>query len=67
MAAEPKYEVGTLVKLKSGGPDMTVKSAHRHHSTNEFQGIYRCQWFAGKKAEAADFPEASLELLTKSA
>lgn len=62
MAKEPKYAVGTIVKLKSGGPAMTVKSTTRHHDSKEFLGNYDCQWFAGKKCEADRFPEDSLEL-----
>ncbi|ENV56490.1 hypothetical protein F951_02188 [Acinetobacter soli CIP 110264] len=55
----PKYKIGDKVKLNVGGPDMAVKSI----STNRddiFTGQYRCQWFAGKKLDSGDFPEASL-------
>ena len=53
-------EVGTTVKLKSGGPDMTVKGI-----LNTSNGpIIRCQWFAGKKLESGDFAPESLELAT---
>ncbi|MCA8304170.1 DUF2158 domain-containing protein [Burkholderia seminalis] len=51
-----KFKVGDIVQLKSGGPEMTV---------NALPGVYRddyqCQWFAGKKLEAGDFPENSLQ------
>ncbi|MCC8628870.1 YodC family protein [Xanthomonas vesicatoria] len=56
-----KYSVGEIVKLRSGGPDMTVQevpvagSQHKNH--------YRCQWFAGKKLESGSFQEESLELV----
>jgi uncharacterized protein YodC (DUF2158 family) len=63
MANKPKFAVGTIVKLKSGGPDMTVREPHVHHSTDEFLGNYYCQWFAGKKSESDRFPEDSLELV----
>ena len=51
-----KYPVGTNVRLKSGGPDMTVKSVPTATSA------YYCQWFAGKKLEQGAFAEATLEL-----
>lgn len=52
-----KFSVGDIVKLKSGGPDMTVQTTPNTNNPN-----YRCQWFAGKKLEAGLFPEDSLEL-----
>lgn len=48
--------VGTIVKLKSGGPDMTVKYAK--------DGSVTAQWFAGKKLEQGTFPASSLEEAT---
>lgn len=53
MANTGKFNVGDIVKLKSGGPDMTIQS-------NTDNGYY-CQWFAGKKLERGAFPEDSLE------
>ena len=54
-----KYKIGDKVKLKSGGPVMTV------HETNviiaKYRGNLRCQWFAGKKLEEGYFPDESLE------
>jgi uncharacterized protein YodC (DUF2158 family) len=53
-----KFKVGDIVKLKSGGPEMTVEKPFTH------DGIaYRCQWFAGKKMESGIFPEDSLEIV----
>lgn len=62
MAIEPKFAVGTTVKLKSGGPEMSVQKA-TFNMRDEFTGSYRCQWFAGKKSEADTFPEESLEVV----
>lgn len=45
---------GDLVKLKSGGPVMTVKSVN-------FDNIV-CQWFGGKKLEDGHFHPDSLEV-----
>ncbi|WP_409307090.1 YodC family protein [Pseudomonas putida] len=50
-----EFEIGDIVKLKSGGPGMTVQSY------DEERGNYTCQWFAGKKLERGIFKEPSLE------
>lgn len=55
-----KFAIGDLLKLKSGGPDMAVKSLPTQTSQ-----LYTCQWFAGKKLEQGSFPEDSLELIDK--
>lgn len=51
-----RFVVGDIVKLKSGGPDMTVRAA-----PTDLGRSYTCQWFAGKKLEQGHFPEESLE------
>lgn len=56
-----KYKIGDIVKLKSGGPDMTVKQ--QGEGMNE--EIFVCQWFAGKKLERGAFPSESLESVKK--
>lgn len=55
---ENEFEIGQIVRLKSGGPDMTIQ----YRETIDFPG-YRCQWFAGRKLEAGVFPKQSLELV----
>ena len=55
MGKLPKFTVGTTVKLKSGGPDMSVKTVEDHN------GNLYAQWFAGKKLELGNFPIKSLE------
>lgn len=55
--ATNNYKVGDIVKLSSGGPDMTIQSLPTSLSPN----YYHCQWFAGKKLEAGRFPGDSLE------
>ncbi|MNG41896.1 hypothetical protein D3C84_1313910 [compost metagenome] len=55
MATGKEFAVGDIVKLKSGGPDMTVQ---RWDATYAY---YTCQWFAGKKLEKGDFKAESLE------
>jgi uncharacterized protein YodC (DUF2158 family) len=53
--AKGRFQVGDIVKLKSGGPEMTVRGRA------PTVGAYDCQWFAGKKLESGRFPEESLE------
>lgn len=57
MAKGLQFAVGDIVKLKSGGPDMTVKYLP---SATSLSDRYTCQWFAGKKLEQGEFPEAAL-------
>lgn len=54
-----KYAIGMTVRLKAGGPDMSVKMVPTPHINH-----YTCQWFAGKKLEQGFFAEASIELVT---
>jgi uncharacterized protein YodC (DUF2158 family) len=54
-----KFAVGQIVRLKSGGPDMTVRTLP---TTSE---NYTCQWFAGKKLEMGQFPADALEEVVK--
>ncbi len=54
-----KFKTGDIVRLKSGGPDMTVQS----YSTDILEGhkqVVHCQWFNGKKAESGAFQEDML-------
>ena len=50
-----KFKVGDLVKLKSGGPTMTVNS-WKHY------GRWECTWFSGKKHETGEFSPDALVL-----
>ena len=50
--------IGTIVRLKSGGPEMTIR-----RFTNEADTHVACQWFAGKKLEDGVFPVESLDLV----
>lgn len=52
------FKTGDIVKLKSGGPEMTVNSWYAVG-----RGAFRCQWFAGKKLEVGDFQPDQLELV----
>jgi uncharacterized protein YodC (DUF2158 family) len=52
---------GSVVELKSGGPDMTVSEVE------EWNGKMRarCQWFDGKKNQFDYFPVTSLKLVAQ--
>ncbi len=47
-------EVGDVVRLKSGGPEMTVY-------LDLGKGMFYCQWFAGTDVKVEKFAAASLE------
>ena len=61
---EAKFKPGDLVKLKSGGPVMTVSTVDQGDGPdpfrNETETTYFCGWFAGKKLDGATFRETSL-------
>lgn len=64
-----EFKVGTIVKLKSGGPEMTICGFYQSSTNNRYieteQGDnVKCQWFAGKKLEYGFFPIESLEIIT---
>ncbi|HRE72598.1 MULTISPECIES: DUF2158 domain-containing protein [unclassified Candidatus Accumulibacter] len=64
MRKQSCFQVGDIVQLKSGGPEMTVQKINDigdDVSTVRF----RCQWFAGKKLESGSFPEESLKPVTQ--
>ncbi len=50
MAKSVEFNPGDIVKLKSGGPEMTVQEEVNTMSGAR-SGKYWCQWFAGKKLE----------------
>ncbi|WP_407568562.1 YodC family protein [Pantoea sp. GABEPS69] len=58
----PKFNVGDIVYLVTGGPSMSVSEqlTDFDHGNYPFNGNYRCQWFAGKKLDSGSFPEESL-------
>jgi uncharacterized protein YodC (DUF2158 family) len=51
-------QVGSVVKLKSGGPDMTVTRIENEQGTI----FVFCSWFVGTKSEKGHFPPEALEL-----
>lgn len=65
MSNKTTFSVGDIVKLKSGGPDMTVNDVRRNYDTKQETGMFGCQWFAGKKLDSGTFPFESLMLVTE--
>lgn len=59
MSNKTAFQVGDIVKLKSGGPDMTVQY-ERKDSLKMPTSSYLCQWFAGKKLDEGIFRFESL-------
>jgi uncharacterized protein YodC (DUF2158 family) len=63
-----KFDIGDQVKLRSGGPVMTVKYMQKpsiiraSFDNDDDEGVnYGCQWFAGAKLNEGHFPEGSIE------
>jgi len=56
------FQAGDIVKLKSGGPEMTVQSTASESAPHLY-----CQWFAGKKLESGRFPTNSLDYVEQDA
>ena len=54
--SKPNFEIGDVVKLNAGGPEMSV-----YDIPNSSE--YVCQWFAGKKLEEGCFHGKSLILV----
>lgn len=58
-------KVGSVVRLKSGGPNMTVSSIDA--GQDEYPSVAYCDWFVeekngGHRRENATFPLTSLDL-----
>lgn len=57
-----KYKVGDVVRLRSGGPTMTVANFGEYDY--EETGKYLCRWFGEKhKLEEQTFKEEEIELV----
>lgn len=54
-----EFKVGDKVRLKSGGPDMTVKELDQLLAIDSDDIL--CTWFAGLKIQSGSFPPDTLE------
>lgn len=61
MTQEQTLAVGQIVRLISGGPDMTVQ--RETVGSEPGQRRYSCQWFAGKKLEQGIFSLETLKVV----
>lgn len=68
---ERHFAIGEIVKLRSGGPRMTVEEVFPPDAGDILDGkhshSYRCQWFAGSKLQDGVFTEEGLELCSDEA
>lgn len=55
-----KFKSGDLVRLKSGGPVMTIEKVD-FDFYDKWEGTYSCSWFAGAKDNHRSFTEQALE------
>jgi uncharacterized protein YodC (DUF2158 family) len=53
-------KISDIVRLKSGGPAMTVQSVTEHLAEHDL--IVRWQWFSGDKLQAEIFKAQSIDL-----
>jgi uncharacterized protein YodC (DUF2158 family) len=61
-AVADKFKAGDIVKLKSGGPNMTVME--RSQFDYESETKYRCRWFDSKHQQSfGRFKEAELDIV----
>jgi len=57
------FQVGQVVRLKSGGPSMTVSTTGDYSPTGPTNGVL-CVWFVGTKKFEDVFDEGVLELMS---
>lgn len=60
-----KFKEGDIVKLKSGGPDMTIEKVVISAITKEASGFIRCVWFEGVVKHESLFKKDMLELVKR--
>jgi uncharacterized protein YodC (DUF2158 family) len=73
-----KFKTGDVVKLKSGGPDMTISGYQSVLNLGALMGrksdeeigesqVTKCTWFDGKKPMGNSYHEDLLDLVRSSA
>ena len=55
-----KFQKGNVVRLKSGGPDMTVKHSVEPDGASDQAAAYICTWFINLELMTEEFDEALL-------
>lgn len=55
----PNLKVGDVVRLKSGGPKMTVSTV------DEYNHIVYCKWFVHDELKSERFSPDSLEVISE--
>lgn len=60
MKVEPKFKIGDVVMLRSGGPKMTINNLEE--SASNFYGRVHCRWFYGTEAKEEFFHQDALEI-----
>lgn len=58
--SDHSFKAGDKVRLKSGGPAMTVEQVGNDSMTND--PMVWCVWFVGTKLEKETFAPATLEI-----
>ena len=60
------FKIGDVVRLNSGGPDMTIARFEDDVSDATKKNAFAfCGWFEGKKLHQKTFPLEMLELVAK--
>lgn len=57
--SQPKFKVGQIVQLNSGGPAMTIKSIVDNPIDCEI--FYRCQWFDKNTLKEGIFTQDTIQ------
>jgi uncharacterized protein YodC (DUF2158 family) len=64
---KPKFQIGDVVKLKSGGEEMTIIDIEMVVSTDDypdfFDGKVKVRWFEDKKMLTATIHQDALDLI----
>lgn len=63
-SSDDKLKVGDVVRLKSGGPRMTVDNFGEQSIDQTQRGLVHCQWFEGKKLMRSAFAASALAVAT---
>jgi uncharacterized protein YodC (DUF2158 family) len=62
IVVDTRFRVGDLVKLRSGGPVMTVSDVPDPQASSRVNATeYECVWFSGAKINSARFPAEVLD------